>query len=106
MTVVLVLLAGALGAVLRDVVARYVRRPLLGVAVVNVTGALALGVAVARVDGTALLVLGTGVLGGYTTYSTWMVEATVAGRRRGAANIVGQAALGIAAAATGAALAA
>lgn len=52
-------------------------------ALVNVAGALALG-AVAGVGGdAALLVLGTGLLGGFTTFSTWMVEVDAAARDGG-----------------------
>jgi fluoride exporter len=47
-----------------------------GTFVVNLTGGFALGVLTgAGVTGDALFVLGTGFLGGYTTFSTWMVEA-------------------------------
>jgi fluoride exporter len=47
-----------------------------GTFVVNMTGAFALGLLTGLgVDGDALFVLGTGFLGGYTTFSTWMVEA-------------------------------
>jgi fluoride exporter len=47
-----------------------------GTFVVNLTGGFALGVLTgAGVTGDALLVVGTGFLGGYTTFSTWMVEA-------------------------------
>lgn len=47
-----------------------------GTFVVNVTGGFALGVLVGLSAGdAALLLLGTGLLGGYTTFSTWMVEA-------------------------------
>ena len=43
----------------------------------NLTGAFAAGVlAGAGVGATALLILGTGFLGAYTTFSTWMVERT------------------------------
>jgi CrcB protein len=50
-----------------------------GTFVVNLTGAFALGVLTgAGVSGDALLICGTGTLGAYTTFSTWMVE-TVAG---------------------------
>jgi CrcB protein len=47
-----------------------------GTFVVNLSGGFTLGVLTgAGVAGDALLVLGTGFLGGYTTFSTWMVEA-------------------------------
>ena len=48
----------------------------LGTFVVNLTGGFVLGLLTGlSVTGDALLVLGTGLLGGYTTFSTWMVEA-------------------------------
>jgi CrcB protein len=48
-----------------------------GTLVVNLTGAFAAGVlAGAGVGATALMILGTGFLGAYTTFSTWMVERT------------------------------
>jgi fluoride exporter len=48
----------------------------LGTFVVNMTGGFLLGLLTGlSVTGDALLVLGTGLLGGYTTFSTWMVEA-------------------------------
>jgi fluoride exporter len=47
-----------------------------GTFVVNLTGGFTLGVLTgAGLTGDALFVLGTGFLGGYTTFSTWMVEA-------------------------------
>jgi fluoride exporter len=68
-------LVGALGAYARYRIA--VAVPPRGTLVVNLTGAFAAGVVVgAGVDGTALLILGTGFLGAYTTFSTWMVERT------------------------------
>ena len=62
---------GAAGAYARFAVAAAVtaRRPgdfPWGTFVVNLTGA--------GITGTALFVLGTGFMGGYTTFSTWMVE--------------------------------
>jgi CrcB protein len=46
-----------------------------GILVVNLTGAFALGVLVgAAIPHGALFVFGTGFMGGYTTFSTWMVE--------------------------------
>ncbi len=47
----------------------------IGTLVVNLSGTVPLGLLVgAAVPHRALLVLGTGFLGGYTTFSTWMVE--------------------------------
>jgi fluoride exporter len=73
---------GALGAYARFWVGGIVtaRRPgpfPFGTFVVNLSGGFALGLLVGlSVTGPALLVLGTGLLGGYTTFSTWMVERT------------------------------
>jgi fluoride exporter len=72
---------GALGALQRFQVGNAVtaRRPSdfpLGTLFVNLTGGFALGLLTGlSVTGDTLLVLGTGFLGGYTTFSTWMVEA-------------------------------
>lgn len=105
--IVVVLLAGAVGALFRDeviaIVHHRLRRPALrAVAVVNLTGALALGTIVgAGVDGTALVVLGTGLLGSFTTYSTWMVESALAGHQRGALNVAVQFVAGALAVAVG-----
>ena len=47
-----------------------------GTFVVNLTGAFVLGILTGlAITGDALLVFGTGLLGAYTTFSTWMVEA-------------------------------
>ena len=46
-----------------------------GTLTVNLSGGFALGVLVGLgLGGDARLVLGTGLLGGYTTFSTWMFE--------------------------------
>jgi CrcB protein len=72
---------GAAGAYTRFAVAAAVtaRRPgdfPWGTFAVNLSGGFALGVLTgAGVTGSALFVLGTGFMGGYTTFSTWMVEA-------------------------------
>jgi CrcB protein len=72
---------GALGAYARFAVGAWVtaRRSgafPAGTFAVNLTGAFALGLLTGlSVTGDALLVLGTGLLGAYTTFSTWMVEA-------------------------------
>ena len=71
---------GAFGAVARFRVDAAVSARLpsdfpIGTLVVNLSGAVPLGLLVgAAVPHRALLVLGTGFLGGYTTFSTWMVE--------------------------------
>jgi len=71
---------GAAGAYARFAVAAAVtaHRPgdfPWGTFVVNLTGGFALGVLTgAGITGAALFVLGTGFMGGYTTFSTWMVE--------------------------------
>jgi fluoride exporter len=71
-------LAGSLGAL-----ARYslgVKLADRGTLLVNLTGAFLLGGLVgAGVDGTALLIVGTGFCGAYTTFSTWMVQRTYLG---------------------------
>jgi CrcB protein len=72
---------GALGALGRfragnAVTARVPSDFPLGTFVVNLTGGFVLGLLTGlSVSDDALLVLGTGFLGGYTTFSTWMVEA-------------------------------
>jgi CrcB protein len=71
---------GALGAYARFRVGGAVtaRRPSAfpyGTFVVNLTGGFLLGLLTGLgVEGDARLVLGTGFLGAYTTFSTWMVE--------------------------------
>ncbi|MFW6775027.1 fluoride efflux transporter CrcB [Nocardioides sp. CPCC 205120] len=80
----LVALAGGIGAAVRFLVDDAVRRHTggarpLGTLVVNLTGAFALGLVVGLADrgsvgGDLVAVLGTGLLGGYTTFSTAVVE--------------------------------
>jgi CrcB protein len=71
---------GSLGAILRFVVdtqiqARASDQLPLGTLAVNLGGGLVLGVLTgAHVGGDALLLAGTGFLGAYTTFSTWMFE--------------------------------
>lgn len=85
---VLVAVAGGVGAALRFVLdgvvrARVARTELgafpLGTLVINVTGSLVLGVLTGAgqagvIPGSAVVVLGTGMMGGYTTFSTASVE--------------------------------
>lgn len=73
-------LMGALGAVARyrvdaSVSARQPSDFPLGTLVVNLTGSFGLGLLVgASAAHRVAFVLGTGFAGGYTTFSTWMVE--------------------------------
>lgn len=81
----------------------------VGTLAVNLSGAFLLGLlAGAAVEGDARLLLGAGLLGAYTTFSTWMIETQrieEAGKRRIAAtNLVLSIILGIAAVALGHAL--
>lgn len=72
---------GAIGAYARFAVGAWVterrsRTFPAGTFVVNLTGAFALGLLTGvALDGAAMLIVGTGLLGAYTTFSTWMVEA-------------------------------
>jgi CrcB protein len=78
----LIALAGGLGAASRLVVDGLVRHRVASTfpwatIFINVTGSFLLGLLVgADVGDRWLDVLGTGFLGGYTTFSTWMVERT------------------------------
>jgi fluoride exporter len=73
-------LVGGLGAIARllldgSVSAAAGRALPWGTLAVNLSGALALGALVGSgVGGDALRLAGTGFLGGYTTFSTWMLE--------------------------------
>ncbi|WP_027008436.1 fluoride efflux transporter CrcB [Conexibacter woesei] len=97
---------GGLGAVLRFLVDGAVTRRTgagrfpFGTLAVNLSGALVLGVfAGAALRGDAYEVWGVGLIGGYTTFSTWMLESQrlAAGRRERAAaiNIIGSVLLGV-----------
>jgi CrcB protein len=105
--VVLTLLAGALGALLRYGVSRAVPSP-WAVLVVNVVGSAIAGALVATVSDDIRLVLVTGLCGGLTTFSTLSVETVqlVLDRRVGAAalSIAANLVLGVTAAATAFAL--
>jgi CrcB protein len=78
----------------------------LGTLLVNVSGALALGLLVGlRVHGTALVLLGTAMLGAFTTFSTWMLESDRLARyqriRLAAVNVAANLVAGVAAVALG-----
>ena len=72
-----------------------------GTLVVNLSGAFALGLLLGvALEGDAYRELGTGLIGGYTTFSTWALEAHRLGEdgrtRLGLANLLVSLALGIA----------
>jgi CrcB protein len=80
MNLVVVSVAGSLGAVARYLVSGWVQGRTIatfptGTLMVNLTGAFLLGLIVGNghLD-SALAEAGAGFLGGFTTFSTWMVE--------------------------------
>jgi fluoride exporter len=109
--------AGGVGAGLRYLVdvlvvgGRPARFP-LGTLVVNVTGSFALGLltefGAGIVGADAAWIIGVGLLGGYTTFSTVSVESVLMMQsgeaQRGWLNVVGTLLLGVGAAAAGAAV--
>jgi len=90
MVILGVVLAGGVGAVIRWLVSAWFadRAPRgTGTGVVNLVGAFALGVLVALTDAGRIgsfwePVLGAGLLGSLTTFSTWMVETLEESRPR------------------------
>ena len=83
-TALLICLAGGLGAALRLVLDSLIRTRLkstypVGTAVINLTGSLLLGLLTGLTTGYLVpqqyqLIIGTGLLGGYTTFSAASVE--------------------------------
>lgn len=77
---VAVVLLGGLGAVARTLVDRAITRAHrgvmpLGIFVVNMTGAFILGVMTGMATSSDVrLLAGTGFLGGFTTFSTWIAD--------------------------------
>ena len=106
-----VLLAGGVGAVLRFLVDRAVARRAarafpFGTLTVNLSGAVALGLLSGLTVSPAMaLLIGTALIGSYTTFSTWMLETQRLGEEGqfgpAAANLVVSIVLGLAAAALG-----
>ena len=71
--IALVLVAGALGAVLRFLVVRLVPTP-WAVLVVNAVGSFVAGVLIGATSGDLRVILLTGFCGGLTTFSSFTVE--------------------------------
>ena len=98
-------LLGGVGALVRHAVdvavsARAGRAFPLGILLVNLSGAFALGLLVgSTVHGDAHRLVATGLLGSYTTFSTWMFDTqrlAAGGRGRAAAlNVAASLALGL-----------
>jgi CrcB protein len=94
-----VALLGGLGAVARVVLTRTWGGPGRGTLAVNLVGSSAVGLLVgAGVGGDALLLLGGGLLGAFTTFSTWVAEVH---DRRSPGLLAGALLLGLGAAALG-----
>lgn len=119
MVVIAVGLAAALGAVLRFLMDRWVHGRLgfefpWGTIAVNVSGSLPLGFVTGLglhhgLPADAVTIVGAGLLGGYTTWSTYLWESLAladGGAQRAAGlNLLGSLALGLGAAAAGLGLA-
>jgi fluoride exporter len=106
--------AGGLGALARfEIASRVARRGRfpVGTLLVNISGALATGLAGASTLSPEIrLIVVTGFLGGFTTFSTWMVETGVLSRNEptwipAAINLVGMLGAGLIGVLLGAALA-
>jgi fluoride exporter len=106
-----VLVFGGLGSVARFLVDRAIGARTagfpFGTLTVNLSGALLLGLLTGLSLGNEVMLLaGTALLGGYTTFSTWMLETQRLAEERqvgaAAANVALSVALGVAGAAAGA----
>ncbi|WP_445151387.1 fluoride efflux transporter CrcB [Baekduia sp. Peel2402] len=97
-------LAGGVGAVARALATHAVNVRLgraftFGTLAVNLSGAFTLGLlSAADLSTAALAICGTGLLGGYTTFSTWMYETHRTSRAHAVVNVVVSVVLGVAAA--------
>ncbi len=108
MSALLVALGGALGSVLRYALAqRYDARWHPGTLAANTLASLLLGACAGwALSGSLLALVGTGLCGGLSTYSSLMVQTRDLGPRRGGAYLAGTIGLGLAACALGFRLAA
>ena len=118
MSWILAIAAGGVGALARYIATGWVQRRLdstlpWGTAAVNLTGAAVLGflVGLGSLSEPNMRIVALGFLGGYTTFSTWMVESILlaeeggrTGIRAGAINTVGLFIAGLGAATVGFAL--
>jgi len=119
LTMILIGVAGFAGAILRFWLGAWIGRrwtsPFpMGTFVINIAGAFALGLLIGLSDRQLVpaawrLVLGTGFLGAFTTFSTWMLETAHLTRTRSyltaAANVVTSILCGLGAAGLGLAVA-
>lgn len=109
MSLLVASLAGSAGAVCRYLVSGWVQRGSssgfpMGTLVVNVIGALGLGLIVGAGSVESMLTIAlAGFFGGFTTFSTWMVETVRLGLpgRQAVVNIVAGVVVGVAAATAG-----
>ncbi len=116
LAVLLIFFGGGAGATCRYGIGRFVGGRYqgefpLGTFLINVTGCFAIGLLASLHRNTALATagLGTGFLGGYTTFSTYALEGvllfTGGSRRLATTSLLGSVVCGMLAAAAGAALA-
>jgi len=110
MTAILIAIGGGLGAVARFGIASMIPKMRggfpLGITIVNVVGSFLLGIVVGVVEANEITLaiepVTIGLLGGFTTFSTWMVDIDEAPSKRTSVVIVAIPLLvGLAAAAAG-----
>lgn len=102
MGVVVVLVCGGLGTLLRGGLSRLNRSWPHGTIVVNLLGSFALGVLVTATDDPLILTgIGSGLLGGMTTFSTFAVEGVTRPSRLGGAYVIASVIAGVGCAALG-----
>ncbi|UVJ56522.1 CrcB family protein [Trueperella pyogenes] len=74
MNALLVGIGGGIGSVLRYFLTLGASHPIAVVFAINISGAFLLGVVTMMTSGRCRLFLGTGILGGFTTYSAFAVD--------------------------------